>query len=249
MRLGEVSDCLGREWRQRQPHARCTRSEFAEHLPQRVEAAQLGLAIAHQQQQRAMRPADPPAAAHRASRHPPSAHPLAPGSTAPRLELSHQRCGNIERSRLGLHELLELAARANGYVDEGPERTGREQCFAGAPEDAGRRSSQKRRSSAVLPTPASPPMSTTHPCERRCTVSMHSPSFSSSSPRSSSSLDGSTVVGAIGRAMTSHTGPVGPAVQPTQTGAGASSGSAHARTDLGALVARCRAVCLVAAAA
>ena len=49
MRLGEVSDCLGREWRQRQPHARCTRSEFAEHLPQRVEAAQLGLAIAHQQ--------------------------------------------------------------------------------------------------------------------------------------------------------------------------------------------------------
>jgi hypothetical protein len=102
-----------------------------------VEAAQLGLAIAHQQrrrerfdpsthqtqhiQRRVVRPVD--IFEHHDRRR-------------ARLELSHQRRGNVERSRVGLHQLLELAARALGDVDEGPERTGREQRITGPPKDA-----------------------------------------------------------------------------------------------------------------
>ena len=54
----------------------------------------------------------------------------------PRPQLAHERRGNLIRSRAGLHELLQLSARALGDVDEGPERTWSEQCITSAPQDS-----------------------------------------------------------------------------------------------------------------
>jgi hypothetical protein len=48
----QARNAVRRERRERQPSVRRLRSEFPEHLPQRVKTAQLGLSIAHEERRR-----------------------------------------------------------------------------------------------------------------------------------------------------------------------------------------------------
>ena len=135
--LGEARNRGRRQRRELESHARSRRSEFAEHLPERVKAAQLGLAIAHEQrhwqrlhasgeqaqqiERRVIRPMS--VLEHEDRRRPPS-------------KLAHQRSGEVEGSRPGVDRLRQLAVCAFGNVEKWSERTGSEQCVAGAPEHA-----------------------------------------------------------------------------------------------------------------
>ena len=103
-----------------------------------MEAPELGLAIAHQQRRRKRFDAATEKPQHVERRVVSPMHVLEhQDRRRTRLQLSHQRRGDLERPRARLDELLELAAGGRGDVDERPERPRREQSVARAPEEPG----------------------------------------------------------------------------------------------------------------
>ena len=82
----------------------------------------------------------------------------------PRPQLAHERRRDHVRSGAALDELLELAARELGDVEQRPERPRREQGVAGAPQDPrARRAARRTAHETRLSDPASPPTSTSRP--------------------------------------------------------------------------------------
>ena len=102
-----------------------------------MEAVQLGVAIAHEQRGRQRFNPATQQPEHIERRVVRPVHVLEhQDRRRARPQLPHERCRHIECARVSLHELLELAARVLGDVEEGPERARGEQGITGPPQQS-----------------------------------------------------------------------------------------------------------------
>ena len=136
VRLGQLADRPLRERRDDDPRDRSRRAQLPEHQCERVRAVELVVAVAGQDER-----------GHGLDLACQQAHHVERRLVGPVEVLEHEnggasagqladeRAGDLVRPSVARDELLELAARQFGYVEQGAQRARREQRRAGAPED------------------------------------------------------------------------------------------------------------------